>query len=96
MLVSSSLVLSSRSDPPLSSDEMLIKWRPMTESAIGSWEDRMVLPGGRLLSWLVSMRSEEIMGFIVEGIPVAMPQFSHSLTSLSLRLPNQIPTPQAI
>jgi hypothetical protein len=66
MLVNSSLV-SSPSDPPLSPDEMLIKWCPMTESAIGSWEDQTITPAGRLLSWLVSLRTREVIGFVVEG-----------------------------
>jgi hypothetical protein len=66
MLVNSSLV-SSPSDPSLSPNETLIKWRPMTESAIGSWEDQTILPGGRLLSWLVSLRRREVTGFVVEG-----------------------------
>jgi hypothetical protein len=66
MVVNSSLV-SSLSDPPLSPGDILIKWRPVTESAIGSWQNQTIIPGSRLLSWLVSMSTMEITGFVVKG-----------------------------
>jgi DNA-binding beta-propeller fold protein YncE len=65
--------VSSASDPPLSSDSILIKWRPVSAvSGIGSWvpNKHMILSipgGGVLVSWLVSLLSEEIKGFIVKG-----------------------------
>jgi hypothetical protein len=65
-VVNSSSVVSV-SDPSLSADSLLIKWRPLTMTTIGSWEDQTILPGGRLLTWLVSLSSDEIKGFIVEG-----------------------------
>jgi hypothetical protein len=89
-VVNSSRVLS-RSDPPLSSDSMLIKWRPVTVTDVGSWENHTVLPGGRLLSWLVSLSSEDIMGFIVEGLCVVCSLFSHFLFVIC-----QIPSPRSI
>jgi hypothetical protein len=64
-IVNSSRV-SSVSDPPMSSDFLLVKWRPVSSGG-GSWEDHAIIPGGRLLSWLVSLLNEDIMGFIVEG-----------------------------
>jgi hypothetical protein len=73
-IVHASLV-SSASDPPLSSDSILIKWRPVTAAGIGSWDNGgnhtiIIAPGGGgvLVSWLVSLLSEEIMGFIVQGL----------------------------
>jgi hypothetical protein len=74
--------VSSASDPPLPSDCILIKWRPVSAvSGIGSWEpnSHMILSiptGGVLVSWLVSLLSEEIKGFIVKG------DLSPSLSSL--------------
>jgi DNA-binding beta-propeller fold protein YncE len=76
-IVNSSRV-SSASDPPLSSDSILIKWRPVSAvSGIGSWEPSsssgsrhriLSIPGGGVLvSWLVSLLSEEIKGFIIKG-----------------------------
>jgi DNA-binding beta-propeller fold protein YncE len=71
-IVDSSQV-SSASDPPLSSDSILIKWRPVSAvSGIGSWEPSshtlLSIPaGGVLVSWLVSLLSEEIKGFIIKG-----------------------------
>jgi hypothetical protein len=69
-IVNSSRV-SSDSDPPLSSDSILIKWRPVSAAlGIGSWESsHMILniPGGVFVSWLVSLSSGVIMGFIVQG-----------------------------
>jgi hypothetical protein len=80
-VVNASLV-SSASDPPLSSDSILIKWRPVTAAAaaaaagIGSWDNGggnhtiVMTPGGEgvLVSWLVSLLSEEIKGFILQGL----------------------------
>jgi DNA-binding beta-propeller fold protein YncE len=71
-VVNASLV-SSASDPPLSSDSILIKWRPVTTAGIGSWDNggnHIMTPGGGgvLVSWLVSLLSEEIKGFIVQGL----------------------------
>jgi hypothetical protein len=75
-VVNASLV-SSASDPPLSSDSILIKWRPVTAAAgIGSWDNGggnhtiIMTPGGGgvLVSWLVSLLSEEIKGFILQGL----------------------------
>jgi hypothetical protein len=80
-IVNASLV-SSASDPPLSSDSILIKWRPVTAAAgIGSWDNGggnhtiIMTPGGGgvLVSWLVSLLSEEIMGFILQGLFVSSP-----------------------
>jgi hypothetical protein len=76
-VVNASLV-SSASDPPLSSDSILIKWRPVTAAAagIGSWDNgnhtTITTPGGGgvLVSWLVSLLSEEIKGFILQGLSV--------------------------
>jgi hypothetical protein len=76
-VVNASLV-SSASDPPLSSDSILIKWRPVTAAAgIGSWDNGgnhtiIMTPGGGgvLVSWLVSLLSEEIKGFILQGLSV--------------------------
>jgi hypothetical protein len=86
-IVHASLV-SSASDPPLSSDSILIKWRPVTAAGIGSWDNGgnhtiIIAPGGGgvLVSWLVSLLSEEIMGFIVQGLflsPLSpSPSFPH-------------------
>jgi hypothetical protein len=72
MLPISRVVNSSRivlpSDPPLPSDSILVKWRPVTLSGIGSWENQTILPGGRLVAWLVSLLTEEIIGFVVQGL----------------------------
>jgi hypothetical protein len=71
-VVNSSRV-SSAFDPLLSSDSILIKWRSVSAvSGIGSWEPSshtiLSIPaGGVLVSWLVSLLSEEIKGFIVRG-----------------------------
>jgi hypothetical protein len=72
-VVLNSSQVSSVSDPPLSTDSMLIKWRPVTLLGIGSWEDFSIIPGGRLLSWLVSFLKKEIVGFIIEGIALQSP-----------------------
>jgi hypothetical protein len=61
------------SDPTLSSDSILIKWRPVSAvSGIGSWKPSshtiLSIPsGGVLVSWLVSLLSDEIKGLIVKG-----------------------------
>jgi hypothetical protein len=71
-IVNSSQV-SSAFDPFLSSNSILIKWRPVSAvSGIGSWEPSshtiLSIPaGGVLVSWLVSLLSEQIKGFIVKG-----------------------------
>ena len=96
-LVNSSQV-SSESDPPLS-DSLLIKWRPMTgmvgEAAgggIGSWEsdgNYAIIPSrGLLVSWLVSVSSEQIMGFIVQGecLSTSSPHFLDVFRSHYLEL----------
>jgi hypothetical protein len=60
-------------DLPVPSDSILIKWRTVSAvSGIGSWEpnSHMILSipaGGVLVSWLVSLLSEEIKGFIIKG-----------------------------
>jgi hypothetical protein len=65
--------VSSNSDPRLSSDSILIKWRSVSAVlGIGSWEPSshtiLSIPaGGVLVSWLVSLLSEEIKGFIIKG-----------------------------
>jgi DNA-binding beta-propeller fold protein YncE len=92
-IVNASLV-SSDSDPPLSSDSILIKWRPVTAGGIGSWDTggnhTIITSGGAVfVSWLVSLLSEEIMGFIVQGLPV-FPMSSFLLSS------RQLPSPQPI
>jgi hypothetical protein len=67
-VVSASLVYSA-GDPPLSSDSILLKWRPVTAAGIGSWDNggnhTIMTPGGGgvLVSWLVSLLSGEIKGF---------------------------------
>jgi hypothetical protein len=76
-VVDASLV-SSASDPPLSSDSILIKWRPVTAAGIGSWDNGgnhtiIITPGGEFVAWLVSLLSEDIMGFIVQGLSVSCP-----------------------
>jgi hypothetical protein len=88
--------VSSASDPPLSSDSILIKWRPVTATGIGSWDNGgnhtiIASGGGVLVSWLVSLLSEEIMGFIVQGLPLyVLPHLP------SPRCLLQIPYPQPI
>jgi hypothetical protein len=85
MIPISHIVNSSRvsldSDPPLSSDSILIKWRPVKVSGIGSWDTNsytiLTIPGGVFLSWLVSLSSEEIRGFIIEGLYSSSPFFLH-------------------
>ena len=69
----SSPLISSDVTSQLSPDSILIKWRPLTaagEVDIGSWSSSnnhtIIVPGGVLVSWLVSVSSEEIMGFIIE------------------------------
>jgi hypothetical protein len=90
--------VSSASDPPLSSDSILIKWRPVSAvSGIGSWEPSshtiLSIPaGGVLVSWLVSLLSEEIKGFIVKGEFDSLFCFFCSVTFLLLlHLVPQIP-----
>jgi hypothetical protein len=100
-VVNASLV-SSASDPPLSSDSILIKWRPVTAAAgIGSWDNggnHMIIMtpggGGVLVSWLVSLLSEEIKGFILQGLSVSLPLLP-SLTPPCVCLV-QIPSPQPL
>jgi hypothetical protein len=73
-IVNSSRV-SSASDPSLSSDSILIKWRRVSAvSGTGSWEASSsshtivsIPAGGVLVSWLVSLLSDEIKGFIIKG-----------------------------
>jgi DNA-binding beta-propeller fold protein YncE len=74
--------VSSDSDPPLSSDSILVKWRPVMASGIGSWQNHTIIPGGLFLSWLVSLLSEEIIGFIVRGqwFLFALPQILQILS----------------
>jgi hypothetical protein len=88
--IANSSRVSSDSDPPLFLDSILIKWRPVSAvSGIGSWKSsHMILniPGGVFVSWLVSLSSEVIMGFIVQGQCV-----SHFF---SLRL-SFVPSPSA-
>jgi hypothetical protein len=63
----------SHSDSHLSSDSILIKWRPMNiggggEVKVGAWDnDNHTVVGGVLVSWLVSLSSDRIMGFILRG-----------------------------
>lgn len=63
--------VSSDSDPVLSADSILIKWRPaQQQGGIESWEcgnHTIISPVGYFVSWLVSLSSEEIVGFIVQG-----------------------------
>jgi hypothetical protein len=98
--------VSSASDPPLSSDSILIKWRPVSAvSGIGSWEPSnhtiLSIPvGGVLVSWLVSLLSEEIKGFVVKSecdLCSCFLSFPHHCTLLSsLLLVPQIPCPPPI
>jgi hypothetical protein len=93
--------VSSASDPPLSSDSILIKWRPVTTAAagIGSWDNGggnhtiIMTPGGGgvLVSWLVSLLSEEIKGFILQGLSVSL-----SFLLSPPRCLVQIPSPQPL
>ena len=86
----------SHSDSHLSSDSILIKWRPMTigggEVKVGAWDnDNHTVVGGVLVSWLVSLSSDRIMGFILRG------QLSFVSFTLSLSHLLQIPSsPQLI
>ena len=66
--------VSSDSDSQISSDSILIKWRPVTAAAgMGSWESNgsgnhtITISGGVLVFWLVSLSSEEIVGFVIQG-----------------------------
>ena len=95
-VVDASLV-SSASDPPLSSDSILIKWRPVTAAAgIGSWDNGggnhtiIMTPGGGgvLVSWLVSLLSEEIKGFILQGLSVPSVSLSLSVFPSSPSFPH--------
>jgi hypothetical protein len=81
--------VSSASDLPLSSDSILIKWRPVTAAGIGSWDNGgnhtiIIAPGGGcvLVSWLVSLLSEEIKGFILQGLSFLLPSFPSSYSVL--------------
>jgi hypothetical protein len=104
-VVNASLV-SSAFDPALSSDSILIKWRPVTAAGIGSWDNGggnhtiiMTLGGGGVLvSWLVSLLSEDIMGFILQGLSVCLlsPSFPHPPPTPPPRCLFQIPSPQRI
>jgi hypothetical protein len=38
-----------------------------TGANAGSWDGLKQIPTGRLIFWLVSLSSEEIVGFVVEG-----------------------------
>jgi hypothetical protein len=88
-------LVSSASDPLLSSDSIFIKWRPVSAAGIGSWDNggnhTIITPGGGgvLVSWLVSLVSEEIKGFIVQGLSVPL-SFLPSPVFL------QIPSPQPL
>ena len=99
--------VSSDSDPPLSSDSILIKWRRIAamamaggEEEIGSWTNDnnhqiIITPGGVavavFVSWLVSVSSEKIMGFVLQGqnrqcfhsfnLSSFLPSLTHSLMS---------------
>jgi hypothetical protein len=94
--IANSSRVSSDSDHPLPLDSILIKWRPVSAVlGIGSWESsHMILniPGGVFVSWLVSLSSEAIMGFIVQGQCVSLTpllSFPHHL----LPLPSCFQTP---
>jgi hypothetical protein len=98
-IVNSSRV-SSAFDPPLPSDSILIKWRPVSvvSGGIGSWELNshtiLSIPvGGVLVSWLVSLLSDEIKGFIVRGERL---HFFPSFPSLFFFTVLQIPCPPLI
>lgn len=71
--------MSSDSDPLLSSDSILVKWRCSTLSGTESWNNStIIITGGSLFEyWLVDVLSEQIMGFIVHGM------YSPSMFSLS-------------
>ena len=89
--------VSSDSDPPLSSDSILIKWRRIAamamaggEEEIGSWTNDnnhqiIITPGGVavavFVSWLVSVSSEKIMGFVLQGQTVPSYSLTHVLSS---------------
>jgi hypothetical protein len=88
-IVNSSRV-SSVSDPPMSSDFLLVKWRPVSSGG-GSWEDHAIIPGGRLLSWLVSLLNEDIMGFIVEGGDLLISSLVSLLHSEQISIPHPRP-----
>jgi hypothetical protein len=59
-------------------------------AGIGSWDNGgnhtiIITPGGVLVSWLVSLLSEEIKGFIVQGLSLSsiFPSFPHPWFSSS-------------
>lgn len=71
-IVNTSRVLSD-SDDLLSSNSILIKWQTVTaESRVGSWADSsnqtLIAPGGVLVSWLISLSTQKIMGYILQGL----------------------------
>lgn len=68
-MVNSSRGLSDIGD--LSSELLLIQWRTDTEGGISSWDtynNTIILPGGVFVSWLVSLKRDEIAGFVVQGL----------------------------
>ena len=85
-LVDSSQAFSD-SDPQMSvpSGSLLITWRIITAGGggMGSWNNAnqsnqsLILPGGVFVSWLVSVSSEKIMGFIVQGFCFCVCFFPH-------------------
>ena len=79
--------VSSDSDPSLPLHAILVKLHPVSEEIerFGSWDSgnyTVITPGGVIVSWLVSLSSEDIMGFIVQGILA----FLISITRSSLDL----------
>jgi hypothetical protein len=99
-IVNSSRV-SSASEPPLSCDSILIKWRLVSAvSGIGSWKPishtiLSIPAGGVLVSWLVSLLSEEIKGFIVKGerdsLLCSLTMFFFPSSLLVLQIPCPLP-----
>jgi hypothetical protein len=50
---------------------MLIKWRPVyltPPSGVGPWEGYAIIPYGKFICWLVSMATENLVGFVVYGL----------------------------
>ena len=69
-IVNSSRV-SSDFDPYLPYGSILIKWRPVSPmTGVELWETNQttLIPGSVFVSWLVSVSTEEIRGFIVTGL----------------------------
>ena len=45
---------------------------------VGPWEDYVLLPGGKLVSWIVHTTTMSVYGFIIEGMPPLFPSLTHT------------------